>query len=197
MSNLIGASACRNADAIDTPGKGGRKFTEFHFFRVLPNGKRVERDWLIYSPSAEAAFCFICRLFGELHEKASPFALAGFNDYKHASRSYSAHEESKEHIQNSVTFNLRIKHEYSLDDAFTNTTGNEMTYWKNVLLRVVEVIKFLASRGLAFRGSDEILGSNHNGNFLGTLELLAKFDPFLKEHIDKFGNKGRGMVHLK
>lgn len=32
----------------------------------------------------------------------------------------------------------------------------------------------------------------HNGNFLGTLELIAKFDPFLAEHTKLHGNKGRG-----
>lgn len=59
-------------------------------------------------------------------------------------------------------------------------------------MRVVEVVKFLASRGLAFRGADEIFGSPNNGNFLGTMELLAKFDPFLADHIARFGNAGRG-----
>lgn len=95
-----------------------------------------------------------------------------------------------------LKFNLRIKHESTLDESFTNITQNEMTYWKNVLLRVVEVIKFLASRGLPIRGHDERLGSNHNGNFLGVLELLAKFDPFLKEHIERFSHKGKGMRQM-
>ena len=61
-----------------------------------------------------------------------------------------------------------------------------------MLDRVVEVIKFLAERGLPFRGSDETVGSSNNGNYLGLLELLAKFDPFLSEHINAHGNKGKG-----
>lgn len=138
-------------------------------------------------------FCFVCRLFGPLQEKASPFALNGFNDFKNSSRSYSSHEESTAHIQNSVAYNLRVKNESSISASIINATENEWTYWKDVLLRVVEVIKFLGSRGLAFRGHDEKLGSNHNGNYLGVIELLAKFDPFLKEHITNFGNQGRGM----
>jgi hypothetical protein len=35
------------------------------------------------------------------------------------------------------------------------------------LERVVEVVKFLAVRGLAFRGAEEIFGSIHNGNYMG------------------------------
>ena len=45
------------------------------------------------------------------------------------------------------------------------------------------VIKFLASRGLAFRGDNQTLASNQNGNYLGILELVSQFDPFLCEHL--------------
>ena len=64
-------------------------------------------------------------------------------------------------------------------------------YWRAVLERVVETIRFLSERGLAFRGSDEVVGSSRNGNYLGILELLAKFDPFLAQHINHNANKGR------
>ena len=55
--------------------------------------------------------------------------------------------------------------------------------------------KFLSERGLAFRGDDELIDSPRNGNFLGTLELIAQFDPFLAEHFEKqrtFQEDGRG-----
>uniref|UniRef100_A0A8C6LVK5 TTF-type domain-containing protein n=1 Tax=Nothobranchius furzeri TaxID=105023 RepID=A0A8C6LVK5_NOTFU len=69
-------------------------------------------------------------------------------------------------------------------------------YWKEVLRRVVAVVKFLGARGLPFRGDNELLGSAHNGNYLGLLELLAEFDPFLKEHLERHGNKGREFISL-
>lgn len=52
--------------------------------------------------------------------------------------------------------------------------------------------------GLAFRG-DELFGSKRNGNFLGILELIAKFDSFLSAHIEKHKTlqsqgKSRGSV---
>ena len=56
------------------------------------------------------------------------------------------------------------------------------------------MIKFLSSRGLVFRGSSELVGSPQNGNFLGILELLAEYDTFLAEHIQKRINKGKGHV---
>lgn len=194
MILFTGPDACRNINLVTKSGKYGRQFTEFHFHRVLPNGKKIKRDWLIYSPSAESVFCFVCRLFGDLHGNPTPFSLKGFTNWSTPSRSFSAHEGSKDHMSNDIQYKMRVKHELTLENSFINTAENEMSYWKKVLLRVVEAVKFLASRALAFRGHDEILGSKHNGNFLGCLELLAKFDPFLEEHISRFGNKGKGML---
>ena len=62
----------------------------------------------------------------------------------------------------------------------------------DVIKRIVVVISFLAERGLGFRGSDERFNSAHNGNYLGLLEVIAKFDPFLSNHIEEKGNLGSG-----
>jgi hypothetical protein len=60
--------------------------------------------------------------------------------------------------------------------------------------RVVSVVKFLAVRGLAFEGNDSQLGSPSNVNFLGILEVIFEFDPFLKQHMNERANKGSGNV---
>ena len=59
---------------------------------------------------------------------------------------------------------------------------------KNVLNRVVNVITFLATRNLAFRGSEKKIVSQTNGNYLGIIELISLYDPFLAEHFIKRGN---------
>ena len=56
------------------------------------------------------------------------------------------------------------------------------------------MIKFLSSRGMAFRGSSELVSSPQNGNFLGILELLVEYDSFLAESIQKRVDKGMGRV---
>ena len=53
----------------------------------------------------------------------------------------------------------------------------------------------MAERGLPFRGDKETFGSPHNGNFLGLLEPIAKFDPFLASHTTKMGIKDQ-VSHL-
>lgn len=61
-----------------------------------------------------------------------------------------------------------------------------------ILEKVVVTIMFLGSNGLSFRGKNEIIGQPNCGNFLGIIELLTQFDPFLAEHIKLYEHKGSG-----
>jgi len=79
-----------------------------------------------------------------------------------------------------------------MDRVLVEEMEKERNYWREVLKRIVSTVKFLAVRGLAFRGSNEKSGSLTNGNFLGCLELLAEYDPFLATHIQRYGSSGHG-----
>jgi len=74
-----------------------------------------------------------------------------------------------------------------VDRAMESQRMESKRYWCDVLHRVVSDVRFLCERGLALRGSDEKIASKQNGNFLGCMEVLAEFDPFLSQHIEKFG----------
>ena len=65
-------------------------------------------------------------------------------------------------------------------------------YWRLILKRVISVIKFIAERGLAFRGDNQLMRSPQNGNYLGILELISQCDDFLAQHIQIHANKGSG-----
>lgn len=85
-----------------------------------------------------------------------------------------------------MTFFLRI------DSKLLLQMDTEIQYWTKVLTRVVAVVKSLSSRGLLFRGDNEIFGSAHNGNFMIAIELIAEFDPFLAQHIKTYGHLEKG-----
>ena len=70
-------------------------------------------------------------------------------------------------------------------------TEQEQKYRSALLERIIAVVKFLGKRSLAFCGRDEKTGSHDIGNHLA-LERLAKFDPFMAEHIKAHANKGKG-----
>ena len=72
-----------------------------------------------------------------------------------------------------------------IDARLVEACDSERQYWSNVLSRIVAVVKFLAERGLPFRVHDEIIGSPTNGNYLGVLEIISQFDPFLAQHIEQ------------
>ena len=66
----------------------------------------------------------------------------------------------------------------SLDAQSLELFESEFKYMKNVLHKVVNVVKFLATRGLVFRDSEEKIGSQTNRNFLGTFQLISRYGLF-------------------
>ena len=101
-------------------------------------------------------------------------------------------ENSDSHRCSILAFNRRCARTTHVDKQLEAQRNDKKTYWTEVLRRVVAAIIFLSERGLAFRISAENLGSKQNGNFLGVLKLITQFDPFLKEHLKKYGSQGRG-----
>ncbi|XP_061917830.1 double-strand break repair protein MRE11-like [Entelurus aequoreus] len=81
--------------SVRNSGLGGktRCLNNEHFTSHLPNGQRVQREWLMYSPSTGNVYCFACKLFSP---KTHSF-VTGYCDWKHSER-FGEHERSAEHI---------------------------------------------------------------------------------------------------
>lgn len=144
---------------------------------------------MLYSPSKGSVFCFVCKLFGSLRD--NPFVNIGFDKWKKSYR-ISEHENSIAHREATTKWLIRTDTTRSVNTELCRQISVETEYWVNVLKRMVSVVKFIAARGLPYRGDSEIIGNNNNGNYLGILELISEYDPFLKNHLEKFGNKGKG-----
>lgn len=154
----------------------------------MPNGESQLRKYLIYSPIKKVLFCVSCRLF----DGTSLLAIEGFRDWSNVDKALSGHENSKEHPQCQIALIKRSRTEGRVDSGLCTQIKNEIEYWRQVLKRVIVVVKAFASRGLPFRGSSERFGSLRNGNFMMTLETITEFDPFLSTHIAQCGNRGSG-----
>lgn len=116
----------------------------------------------------------------------------GFDDWTHVSRRLNEHENSCAHRKSVCNLSNRSSILKRIDVNMILQLKKETAYWNNILKRIVAAIKFISVRGLSFFGDNENLNSLHNGNFLGILELISQFDPFLANHISDYGNKGSG-----
>ncbi|CAH9093975.1 unnamed protein product [Cuscuta europaea] len=173
-----------------TRDKYNKCFSCSYYTRVLSNGKKCDRDWLVYSRELDRIFCFCCKVFYK-GSRRGQLALEGFNDWAHLSIRIREHEISAEHIKNMATWyelRWRLKHNQTIDKTTQELIKNETDHWNNVLLRIISIVKFLAKHNLAFRGSNGRLYEANNGNFLGLIEMLAEFDPVIQEHVRRITN---------
>lgn len=139
------------------------------FTRVLANGEKHDRKWLMYSESTGCVFCYVCKLFSTNANEESKFVKNGFSNWKKAKEMVNLHENSQEHKNCMITWLSRTNESNLINKDLAQMVENEIHYWTDVLKRVVTVIRFLAERGLAFRGEDEVIGSANNGNYMGLL----------------------------
>ncbi|KAF0722555.1 zinc finger MYM-type protein 1-like [Aphis craccivora] len=163
----------KNCDFINSKLES-RCMTKNMFERLLPYGEKIES-----------------------RNDESYLSMQGFNDWKNAQSRFKQHECSTNHRQSLITMKTMANLSNRIDKKLFSQLEDEISYWKNILRRVVAVIKSLSSRGLPFRGQNEVIGSVHNGNFLMAIELVAQFDPFLAQHISRYGNPGSGHTSHK
>ncbi|XP_004205865.3 uncharacterized protein LOC101239811 [Hydra vulgaris] len=135
-------------------------------------------------------YCYYCKLFDTNSDSA--LATSGFDSWSNIHTRYEDHEKSKKHLQctlNCYELQQRLSTGLTVDTLNEKLIRQETKRWNQVFERLVASVQFLAERNLAFRGSEEQIGNPHNGNFLGVIELLGKFDPVMQDHIQKIINK--------
>ena len=69
-----------------------------------------------------------------------------------------------------------------IDKEHHKQRQKEEAYRANMLLKVIEVVKFLGERRLALRGDNHLIGNSNDGNFLGLMDVA--------DHIARHGHKG-------
>ena len=167
-----------------------RRFNISHFFRKLPNGEKYKREWLVYSKTKDATFCFYCKLFSKKITEVS--GEKGVSKWKNLNNRLNAHETSLDHLNCCMTWHDLIKRfkGSSTIDAVQQRQMDETTkHWRHVLERLFSIIKFHGSQNVALRGTSDKLYDGNNGYFLKIVELLAKFYPVMKEHIRRIKSK--------
>ncbi|XP_042425795.1 zinc finger MYM-type protein 1-like [Zingiber officinale] len=131
--------------------------------------------------------------------KIGQLANEGYKDWHNLSRSLKNHEASKEHIDcmiNWIELEKRLEKNKTIDDSIQVEINKEKEHWRQLLKRIIAIVHRLAKNNLAFRGDYEKIYAENNGNFLQMIEMIAEFDPIMKEHIRRIQSSETHYTYL-
>ncbi|KAJ0179288.1 hypothetical protein K1T71_005000 [Dendrolimus kikuchii] len=173
----------------------GRRFSEYHYNKILVNGEKLHRRWMIYSQTKDAVYCFPCRIFGLQNTKIG--SSEGVCDWKHLGDYLKSHESSRQHkdcMLKWINLENGLKTCSTIDSLAQSQIEQERQRWRDILERLLAIVNFLASHNLGFRGHREKLTSDSgssvtSGNFIDLVKLIARFDPGLRLHLQQVKDK--------
>ncbi|XP_050387184.1 uncharacterized protein LOC126803416 [Argentina anserina] len=120
-------------------------------------------------------------LVGQLAEE-------GMNDWHNCSDRIKSHEKSRYHIaamKSWIELAKRLKLKLTIDASLHEQINQEREHWKQVLQRILAIVKRLGKNNLAFCGDSEKLYEDNNDLFLQMIELLVEFDLNIKKHVGR------------
>lgn len=138
-------------------------------------------DWLEYSVCRDAAFCYVCRQFGEA-SKDPTFTLNGYNNWQSAltnNKGFVKHDASIAHMNATACYiekKKRTQSGKSITELLSSSVLDKRRYYCKT---IVEVILFLASNRLAMRGDWDEEEKEEGGLFNSLFEFAMNRDPEL------------------
>ena len=147
----------------------------------------VRRTWLTYNEHSKTLFCTVCMVYS----KESSIFKSGVKSIhpKHIYSRVDEHEKSQSHKNSAEAHLMQLKklNILSYVPKQENIRLSQVQNRRDILLRIIEVIKVIGKCGIAYRGhrnEDSLSFPNskiNRGNFLELILLLKKFDPLLIE----------------
>ena len=77
----------------------------------------------------------------------------------------------------------RLKTGETIDKKEQQIIEKESKHCKNIRHRLLNINLYLAANNMAFRGNSDTLYTPNNGKFLGLVQLFAKHDPVMQNHL--------------
>jgi hypothetical protein len=129
-------------------------------------------------------FCWYCVLFSV---NKNPYNSVGYDNLKEIHRALVKHEIFKEHTHAAIKFKLSGKQHivnaiHGGHKEYIKKYNEKVRENREMVKRLINMTIFLSTQELAFRGNDESVHSDGQGNF----KELAKFAATLDENFNKF-----------
>ncbi|XP_037471441.1 zinc finger MYM-type protein 1-like, partial [Triticum dicoccoides] len=156
-------------------------------------------EWLEYSVSEQAAFCFYCFLFKQpgssTHFGYDVFTKNGFRDWKHAYQALPAHVGgvNSAHKKARLHYDDFHNQRQSVSSNFARSSKESEVLYKIRLHTSLGCARYLIAQGLAFRGHDESSTSLNKGNFHEMVDWLKARDEKVR---NAFGHGSRNCKML-
>jgi hypothetical protein len=136
-------------------------------------------NWLEYSVTKDAAFCFYCYLFKQQrHENfgIDAFTSKGFCNWKNATKSFVEHVGKVDSLHNKARKHCEDfrNQRQSVGHAMASGSKKHEEEYLNRITIMLSIVRFLLLQALAFRGHDESSTSCNKGNFLEFVDWFRK-----------------------
>lgn len=118
-------------------------------------------------------------------------ATEGFKNGRSLSQRLKSHETSTEHftcMSRWIELEMRLQKNQTIDTSVQEQIEKDREHWRQVLLRILAIVKTLAKNNLAFHGDYEKIYQEKNEFFLSLIEMIAEFDPVMQEHLKQIEN---------
>ncbi len=180
--------------------KSGRKFDPSWFYKILPNGEKCARDWLLYGSESKALYCFPCIIFPTNRTTSGLSSLVdkttGFTDWKHLNPTIPKHENSEDHIKNYVKWKGLLSGRNLIDSKLISHIRREQDRWREILKALLDIIMFCAQNNMPLRGHREVIGQSGSGVFLGLCKLISHYYPAMATHLERCKNNPHSTNYL-
>ncbi|KAL3651650.1 hypothetical protein CASFOL_004652 [Castilleja foliolosa] len=156
-------------------------------------------EWLEYSVSKDAAFCFWCYHFKcNVGKRVGDevFVKSGFQNWKKASEKFRDHVggAGSAHNEAQVSFFSFKDQRQSLRRRVIYRTRELNVAYRARLTISVDVVRLLLVQGLAFRGHDESKCSLNKGNFLEVLDWYSSSNPDVQKEVKRNVSKNHKLT---
>jgi hypothetical protein len=150
-------------------------------------------NWLEYSESRDAGFCFYCFLFKQPgraeHFGHDSFSKTGWRDWKHAYKALPEHvggvgSAHNKCVQKCDDFKNQRQ---SVSSVLKKASKQAEELYETRLTSTLRCSRYLLKQGLAFRGHDESSSSLNKGNLLELIDFLKDNNEEVRSAYDRGG----------